>query len=49
MIGNTPELVPGCQKAWNAGYSELEAADGSTLSVYYNRYRVSDGRPTPSS
>ena len=41
MIGNTPELVPGCDKAWNAGYSEIEAADQSPLSVYYNRYKVS--------
>ncbi len=41
MIGNTPELVSGCEKAWNAGHSELEAADRSPLSVYYHRYKVS--------
>ena len=41
MIGNTPELLPGCEKAWGAGYSEIEAADQSPLSVYYNRYKVS--------
>jgi hypothetical protein len=40
MIGNTPELVPDTQDAWKAGYSELVAADGSTLSLYYNRYKV---------
>ena len=40
MIGNTPELVPDTQDAWKAGYSELDAADGSALSVYYNRYVV---------
>ena len=40
MIGNTPELVPGCEAAFNAGLSELEAADGSALSLYYNRYVV---------
>ena len=40
MIGNTPELVPDTQDAWKAGYSELEAADGSALSLYYSRYGV---------
>ena len=40
MIGNTPELVPDTQDAWKAGYSELEAADGSALSLYYSRYVV---------
>lgn len=40
MIGNTPELVPGCEDAYNAHLSELEAADGSALSLYYNRYVV---------
>ena len=40
MIGNTPELVPDTQDAWKAGHSELEAADGSALSLYYSRYVV---------
>lgn len=40
VIGNTKELVDGCEDAWNAGYSELVAADGSALSLYYTRYEV---------
>ncbi len=46
MIGNTPELVPDTQDAWNAGYSELVAADGSTLSLYYSRYKVRSFKQT---